>query len=103
VRDHVQVNRVHLTGLLVCRGDDEVAAVNEHLAKHVALTRSEKGCISFEVTRSEDPWVWQVEEWFRDAAAFALHQERVAQSEWGRSTTGIERRYVTEGVEGPPS
>ncbi|WP_222432189.1 putative quinol monooxygenase [Leekyejoonella antrihumi] len=92
------MNRVHLTGLLVCHGDDEVAVVTEHLARHVALTRAEEGCISFDVTRSDDPLVWRVDEWFRDAAAFASHQERVAHSEWGRSTVGIERRYVTEGA-----
>ena len=74
-RDHVQVNRVHLNGLLVCRGEDEVAVVKQHLAQHVALTRAEEGCLSFDVTRSEDPLVWRVDEWFCDAAAFAWHQD----------------------------
>ncbi|MEZ5086110.1 MAG: hypothetical protein R2722_07640 [Tessaracoccus sp.] len=38
--------------------------------------------------------MWQVDELFVDAAAFAAHQDRVARSEWGRATAGIERRYT---------
>ncbi|WP_205754723.1 putative quinol monooxygenase [Pseudarthrobacter sp. NamE5] len=45
---------VHRSGQLVCR-DDDLAAVVEHLAHHVALTRAEAGCISFSVTRTGDP------------------------------------------------
>ena len=35
---------------------------------------------------------------FQDAAAFTAHQQRVAGSEWGRATAGIERRYEIEGI-----
>lgn len=42
--------------------------------------------------------VWLVEEEFVDVIAFEAHQARVAASEWGRMTTGIERRYVVEGL-----
>jgi quinol monooxygenase YgiN len=92
------MTRVHLSGRLVCRDHDDVAVVVEHLARHVALTRAEAGCISFEVSPTEDPLVWQVEEWFHDAAAFRAHQDRVSSSEWGSATAGIERHYAIEGL-----
>lgn len=88
---------VFLTGQLVCRGDDEVAAVAEHLERHLELTRAEPGCVSFEVARTENPLVWQVDEHFCDATAFAAHQKRVTGSEWGRATASIERSYTITG------
>ncbi|MFK4299756.1 quinol monooxygenase YgiN [Arthrobacter sp. GAS37] len=89
---------VHLSGQLVCRDADEVAVVALHLARHVALTRAEAGCISFHVTATDDPMVWQVDERFSDEAAFRAHQDRVARSEWGRASAGIERRYSVTGL-----
>lgn len=89
---------VHLSGQLVCRDGDEAAVVARHLARHMELTRVEAGCISFSVAPTADPLVWQVDELFRDAAAFRVHQERVATSDWWRATAGIERRYTTEGL-----
>jgi quinol monooxygenase YgiN len=70
----------------------------QHLPLHVELTRAEEGCVSFEVKRTHDLFVWQVDEQFLDAAAFRTHQERVAASEWGRATAGIERRYTIKGM-----
>lgn len=87
---------VHLSGHLVCRDNDDIAVVVQHLAHHVALTRAEVGCVSFSVTPTDNPMVWQVDELFRDAVAFRAHQDRVASSEWGRATAGIERRYKIE-------
>lgn len=92
------MTEVHLSGQLVCRDNDDVAVVVQHLSRHVALTRAEVGCVSFCVTVTDDPLVWQVDEWFRDAAAFRTHQDRVARSAWGRATVGIERRYTIEGL-----
>jgi quinol monooxygenase YgiN len=89
---------VHLTGLLVCANEDESRLVAEHLPTHVALTRAEPECVSFDVTRTADPLVWRVEERFENEAAFARHEDRVAGSEWGRMTAGIERRYSVNGV-----
>lgn len=89
---------VHLSGHLVCRDNEDRAVVVQHLAGHVALTRAEAGCVSFSVVPIEDPLVWQVDELFRDAAAFRSHQDRVARSEWGCATAGIERRYKIEGL-----
>ncbi|WP_349640893.1 putative quinol monooxygenase [Saxibacter everestensis] len=61
-------------------------------------TRSESGCISFDVRRTVNPLVWQVDEKFIDAGSFDAHQKRASLSEWGRATAGIERRYTIEGI-----
>lgn len=82
----------------MCRDNDDIAAVVQHLARHVALTLAEVGCLSFRVSPTDDPLVWQVDELFRDAAAFRAHQDRVAASEWGCATVGIERRYKIDGL-----
>ncbi|WP_120522198.1 putative quinol monooxygenase [Arthrobacter celericrescens] len=89
---------VTLSGELVCSIAAEAQTVARHLPLHLELTRAEEGCLSFNVVRSENPLVWHVEERFRDAAAFEAHQERVAASEWGRATAGIERRYTITGM-----
>lgn len=90
--------KVRLSGQLICRDVGEVAIVAQHLPEHVELTRAEPGCVMFEVRQTENPLVWQVDELFDDADAFAAHQDRVAASEWGRATAGIERRYTVDGL-----
>ena len=89
---------VYLSGQLVCRNTEDVAIVAQHLDCHIMLTRAEAGCVSFSVTSTGDPLVWQVDEHFRDAVAFRLHQDRVAASTWGLATAGIERRYTIIGL-----
>ncbi|GAB3407241.1 hypothetical protein GCM10027515_22960 [Schumannella luteola] len=84
---------VHLTGLLICRDDIEAATVERELPEHIRRTRDEVGCRSFDVTRRSGTLVWDVAESFVDEAAFAAHQRRVASSDWGSVTAGIERRY----------
>lgn len=42
--------------------------------------------------------MWSVAEPFAGAEAFRAHQERVAASEWGRATQGIERAYTVSGL-----
>jgi len=88
---------VRLSGQLVCHTRDQADIVRDHLPLHVALTRAEPGYRSFSVTQTRDPLIWQVEESFEDAAALEAHQKRVASSEWGRITEGIERRYSVTG------
>jgi quinol monooxygenase YgiN len=92
------MNTVHLSGQLVCGNRDQAALVIKHLPLHLELTRAEDGCVSFEVSPTHEPFVWQVDEQFLDANAFRTHQERVAASEWGRATAGIERRYTIKGM-----
>lgn len=89
---------VRLTGLLVCATTDEAQTVVAHLPTHVGLTRAEPGCLAFTVEPTDDPRVWAVEERFVDAHAFRAHQARVAASDWGRATAGLERRYTVEGL-----
>ncbi len=91
---------VRLTGQLLCESQQEARLVVEHLPAHIALTRGEPGCVSFDVSQSSDPLVWQVEECFADEAAFRAHQDRVAGSEWGHVTVGIQRRYSIRGLPG---
>ncbi|QDX76615.1 MULTISPECIES: putative quinol monooxygenase [Actinomycetes] len=87
------MGEVQLTGRLVCRTTEESNLVKRFLHDHVSLTRLEPGCLSFEVTQTDDPLVWRVEERFNSEAAFECHQDRVASSEWGRMTAGITRDY----------
>ena len=84
---------IRLTGKLVCRNAAEAEIVTARLPEHIALTRAEHGCLSFEVAATDDPLVWTVEEHFATEDAFAAHQSRVAASDWGRSTAGFERQY----------
>ncbi|WP_367118301.1 GNAT family N-acetyltransferase [uncultured Microbacterium sp.] len=88
---------VTLTGELRCAHAAEVERVHAHLAEHIALTRAEPGCLSFDVAPTESEGVWRVSERFVDEAAFDAHQRRVATSTWGRETAGIERSYVIRG------
>jgi quinol monooxygenase YgiN len=83
---------VRLSGQLVCNTRDQAETVQQHLQQHLALTRAEPGCQSFNVTKTSNPLIWQVEERFEHAAAFEAHQERVTSSDWGHATAGIERR-----------
>lgn len=87
------MSRIQLTGTLICANDEQAAIVATHLPRHVELTRAEAGCIRFDVTPTADPLVWDVAELFATAEAFRAHQERVAASEWGAATAGIDRKY----------
>ncbi|SDU27248.1 putative quinol monooxygenase [Gordonia westfalica] len=87
---------MRVRGQLVCRTPEELATVLEALPLHAELTRKEPGCVSFEVSRTEDPYVFDVDEVFVDASAYELHRQRLAASEWGRRTAGVERRYAVE-------
>lgn len=89
---------VRLIGELVCATPEQAAIVAEELPHHLELTRAEPGCLAFEVTPTADPLVWSVAEHFASERAFELHQQRVAASEWGRLTVGIERCYTVEGL-----
>lgn len=89
---------INLTGQLICHNDEEASIVEAFLPRHVELTRSELGCISFEVTPKDDPRIWDVSEFFKDAASFTAHQERVKASEWGQATAAIKREYSVSGL-----
>lgn len=83
---------IALTGRLAAAGRAQRQAVRAHLPAHVALSRAEAGCLRFDMTEVA-PGVWQVEELFTDACAFAAHQARAQASDWGRATAGIARAF----------
>jgi quinol monooxygenase YgiN len=89
--------KVRLSGMLICASQDECDIVRRYLAEHIRLTREEPGCLSFEVTQTEDPLIWQVEELFADQAAFEAHQVRSKASEWAEKTMSIRRDYAISG------
>lgn len=74
---------------------DRLDAVRAALPDHVALTRVEPGCLSFEV--HEDPQVpgrFTVAERFVDRDAFDAHQTRTGASPWADITAGLARHYA---------
>ncbi len=89
---------IRLRGHLICTTEDEVAAVNAHLAQHIALTRAEPGCLSFEITPTDDPKVFEVMETFRTRDDFNAHQTRTRASVWFEATRGILRDFRVEEV-----
>jgi quinol monooxygenase YgiN len=89
---------VTLSGTLTCVADVQAAHVRAALPDHIALTRAEADCLSFQVTQTADLRVWSVSEQFTDAAAFEAHQSRAAASDWARETAGIARDYKTDGL-----
>tara|TARA_B110000908_G_C9920093_1_gene299281 strand:- start:80 stop:364 length:285 start_codon:yes stop_codon:yes gene_type:complete len=91
--------KVMLNGTLICTSQEEVARVIAGVEAHIALTRTEAGCISFEVLQSDDPMIWTVSETFTDAAAFQEHQTRASASAWAELTKGIARDYQITGLE----
>ena len=85
--------RVRLSGQLTCQTAQEAALVRAHLPEHIRLTRAEAGCLSFTVTETSDPLIWQVDEVFTDDATFAAHQARAKASHWALVTASIARKY----------
>ncbi len=73
---------------------DRLDAVRAALPQHIALTRAEKGCISFVVTEDvNQPGRFNVSEIFEDRSAFDAHQNRTKASDWFAVTKGIPREY----------
>jgi quinol monooxygenase YgiN len=89
---------VVLTGHLRCDTAEQAAQVTLALPEHIRLTRAEPGCISFDVTPTDDPLVWAVDEEFTDAAAFDAHQTRTRASDWAKASAGIPRDFHVTGL-----
>ncbi|MFD2739341.1 putative quinol monooxygenase [Sulfitobacter aestuarii] len=89
---------VTLTGHLICEDAEQAQRIAEALPAHVALTRTEPGCLAFEVLRGDDPRTFTVAERFADPAAFAAHQKRSAASDWALISAGITRDYEITGL-----
>ncbi|MGV8986401.1 MAG: putative quinol monooxygenase [Cypionkella sp.] len=89
---------MRLRGQLICMTEDEVLAVRQNLPDHIRLTRAEAGYLSFEVTPTDDPMVYEVMEAFRDRPSFDAHQARTRDSAWFAATRGILRDFRLEEV-----
>lgn len=89
---------ITLTGHLFCANATEAALLREHLADHIRLSRAEPGCLSFNVTPTDDPLVWAVDEAFSDLAAFEAHQARTRTSAWHKATAHFRREYRSSGL-----
>ncbi len=85
---------IRLSGQLICTTHAQARAVLMGLPAHIRLTRAEPGCLSFDVTATDDPLIWQVDEAFTDRAAFDAHQTRTGASDWAVQTADIPRDYV---------
>lgn len=90
---------VVLQGYLRCETAEQAETVAAHLDEHIRKSRAEPGCVSFDVTPTDDPLIWHVSETFTDAASFQAHQARGAASDWARHTAGIARDYTVTGLE----
>ncbi|KIN60950.1 Antibiotic biosynthesis monooxygenase [Sulfitobacter noctilucae] len=88
-----------MNGTLRCETPAQADKVRAALYTHIQLTRAEPGCVSFEVSATEDPLVWTVAEEFTDTEAFEAHQERTKASDWALKTAGIPRDYTITGLE----
>ena len=86
------------TGKLVCSNMIEAELVASLLEEHTRLTRAEPGCLSFLVTRTADPLVWNVEEAFSDEPAYRTHQKRARASAWHKATAHLHKDYRETGL-----
>ncbi len=84
---------VNLSGQLICTTLEQVETVHANLPTHIALSRAEPGCLSFDVTPTDDPLIWHVSESFVGQAAFDAHQTRTRASEWFDKTAHIHRTF----------
>jgi (4S)-4-hydroxy-5-phosphonooxypentane-2,3-dione isomerase len=93
------MSKIILSGYITVP-DLDLAAVQEALPEHIALTRSEPGCIMFQAEADpSERGRFNVYEEFADKAAFEAHQVRVQQSVWGKASQHAQRYYQIEGLE----
>lgn len=87
------MSKVVLQGIIIVPEQD-LAAVVAALPLHAQLTRSEPGCLQFEVEQQPgEPNVFSVYEEFVDRHAFEAHQLRSRASEWGEVAANVIRQY----------
>lgn len=78
-------------GTITCTPED-IDMVIERVKEHIRLTRLEAGCITFDITQSDDdPCVFKVSERFVDQAAFDAHSTRTRASVWWEKTKHFPR------------
>ena len=84
---------VALHGKLLCSDVGQMMTALSLLPDHIALSRAEAGCLRFDIAQDDNPLHWSLSEVFTDAAAFAAHQTRTADSTWGRDSSGMARDF----------
>lgn len=88
-----------LHGRLICTHMGQMMTALEMLPDHVTLSRSEPGCLRFDIAQSDDPMIWHLDELFADKAAFAAHQQRTQASPWGVNSREIKRDVHAHAVQ----
>ena len=84
---------IALSGHLTCADMSQMMLALDLLPDHVALSRAEPGNLRFDLSQTEDPLIWRLDELFADAEAFAAHQARTKASEWGQRSKDIARAF----------
>jgi len=90
---------LRVSGRLVCQSEQQADMVRRHLPEHGRLTKAEPGCLAFDVTATDDPLIWHVEESFRDRKALEFHQQRTRDSAWWAATDGVSREFEVFGLD----
>ncbi|MGR3713678.1 MAG: putative quinol monooxygenase [Shimia sp.] len=90
--------RIRLTGHIDVPAD-RLTVVRAALPIHIALTRAEAGCVSFDVTEdTEVAGRFLVAELFMSQAAFNAHKTRTKASAWATISAGVPRSYEIQEV-----
>jgi quinol monooxygenase YgiN len=84
---------IRVTGALTCATAADAELVRQHLPNHIALSRAEPGCLTFNVDPTPDLLVWHLNESFVDRAAFEAHQARTRASVWFAATAHLGRDF----------
>ena len=78
----------------------ELDTIRKALPVHIEATRSEEGCITYQVDEHPtETGRFDVYEEFVNKAAFEYHQKRVKESAWGEVTLSVTRSYTVQGLE----
>lgn len=85
---------IALTGRLICADTAQMLTALGHLPDHSRLSRAEPGNLRFDLAQGDDPLIWTLSELFADEAAFAAHQARTRDSDWGRASGDIRRDFT---------
>lgn len=89
---------IALDGRLICDDMAQLMIALTHLPEHSHLSRAEPGNLRFDLGQSADPQIWLLSELFADADAFAAHQARTKDSDWGRASGDIQRDFTRSEV-----
>ncbi len=84
---------IQLSGTLTCPTADDLKIVETYLPEHIRLSRAEPGCLSFDVSQTANPLVWQLDETYVDQTAFDAHQTRNRASVWWQMSQGLVRDF----------